>query len=315
LRALLIPIVAVLVACQDGATVEESRSVAPGGLLEVDLYMGEGLRPDQGSLEVVSHDAPAVRIVAEATGWGARGVDFRTLHQDDTVRFYGRVTGALAWLFGGPQMNVRIWVPRDFSLDLRTSAGPIHVDDVKGRIQARTADAPLEISTVSGSLRLRTRDGDVHVSECQGDLDVRAGSGNIELAWVDGRSELRTGSGEVRVEHASGSLAIASGGGGIEILELDGSASARTERGSVFASFAGAPAGSLETSRGNVRVVLPEGSGAELEAVSRRGAVEIAPELELNGAREEGRAAGRLGAGGAPLRLFTARGNVHVSRR
>ena len=124
---------AALLACGAGTSdLEERIPVQPGGLLEVDLYMGEGLRPDKGSLEVTSHDANEVRIAADVSGWGASGVNFRVEHDSSTVRLYGRVTGALSWLFGGPQLAVRIWVPREFSLDLRTSAGPVRIDDVSG---------------------------------------------------------------------------------------------------------------------------------------------------------------------------------------
>ena len=133
---------AALLACGAGPNdLEERIPVQPGGTLEVDLYMGEGLRPDKGSLAVTSHDANEVRIAADASGWGASGVNFRLEHDASTVRLYGRVTGALSWLFGGPQLAVRIWVPREFALDLRTSAGPVRIDDVSGRIRARAAAA------------------------------------------------------------------------------------------------------------------------------------------------------------------------------
>ncbi len=317
MRTLLLAALATaLLACGAGANdLEERIPVRPGGLLEVDLYMGEGLRPDKGSLEVTSHDANEVRIVADASGWGASGVNFRVEHDASTVRLYGRVTGALSWLFGGPQLAVRVWVPREFSLDLRTSAGPVRIDDVNGRIRARAADAPIEVSTAAGSLRLRTNRGDVRVSEVEGDVDVRASAGSLELSWITGDVAARTGQGQIVADHVSGSLTLASGDGGIEIREVEGPATAKTERGGILASFVGAPAGELETSRGSVRVVVPAAAGAELEAVSRRGSVELAPGLPLDGTRDEAHVVGKLGSGGAPLRLYTARGSVHLSRR
>ena len=50
-RLLATSLAALLLGCQ-GADLEERVPAQPGGLLEVDLYMGEGLRPDQGWLEV-----------------------------------------------------------------------------------------------------------------------------------------------------------------------------------------------------------------------------------------------------------------------
>jgi hypothetical protein len=89
---------------------------------------------------------------------------------------------------------------------------------------------------------------------------------------------------------------------------------AKTERGSVLVSFVGAPAGDLETSRGGVRVVLPAGAGADLEAISRNGSVEMAQGVEVDGIRDAAHLAGKLGPGGAPLRLYTARGSIQLSR-
>jgi len=294
---------------------EERVPVQPAGLLEVDLYMGEGLRPDKGSLEVTSQDANEVRVSANASGWGASGVSFRLEHDANTVRLYGRVTGTLSWLFGGPRVAVRVWVPREFSLDLRTSAGPVRIDDVSGRIRARAADAPIEVSAAAGSLRLRTNRGDVRVAEVQGDVDVRVSEGHLELSWITGNVAARTGWGKIEADHVSGSLTLASGHGGIEIREVEGPARAKTERGGILVSFAGAPAGGLETSRGSVRVEVPDGAGADLEAISRRGSVELAQGLALEGARNEAHVVGKLGPGGAPLRLYTAHGSVYLSRR
>ena len=65
---------------------DERIPVEPGGRLEVDLDLGQGLRPDPGSLEVVSHDADQVWILADASGWGASGVRFRMDRGEQAVR-------------------------------------------------------------------------------------------------------------------------------------------------------------------------------------------------------------------------------------
>jgi hypothetical protein len=60
---------------------------------------------------------------------------------------------------------------------------------------------------------------------------------------------------------------------------------------------------------------VSEDAGADLEAISRRGSVELAPGIPLDGARNEAHVVGKLGPGGAPLRLYTAHGSVYLSRR
>jgi len=119
--------------------------VRPEGLLQVDLDLGDEVRPDRVSLEVRSHDADEVWVVAELSGLGDSSVKFRVEHDEETVRLYARSGGVMSWLFGGPGVTVNIWVPRDFSLDLRSASGPIRVEDVHGEIRARTTDAGIEV--------------------------------------------------------------------------------------------------------------------------------------------------------------------------
>jgi hypothetical protein len=80
-------------------------------------------------------------------------------------------------------------------------------------------------------------------------------------------------------------------------------------------SFAGEPAGVLETSRGTVRAVIPADAGVEIDAISRRGRVEIAPGLSVPGDQSRRRVSGPINGGGSNLRLYTARGSVRVSQR
>jgi hypothetical protein len=303
------------VACGDRGDFEERVRVEPGGLLEVTLDLGVGMRPDQGSLEVGTHEANEVRVVADASGWGASGVAFELEHDERGVRFYGRVVGALSWMFGGPRVEVRIWVPREFSLDLRSSAGPIRIDDTTGSVRARTSDAEIEVEGVEGDLKLRTRPGSIRVAEVTGSVDIRASSGDLELSWIRGDVEARTGRGEIHLAHVDGEVVLRSDRGGIEVEDLDGSVEAKTERGNIVASFVSEPAGSLETSRGSVELEIPAGAGAQLEAVSRRGAVELAQALTPPGEHSESRVAGPINGGGQPLRLYTARGGVRVRPR
>ena len=310
--ALLLAAVACLAACGNSNALEERLEVAPGGLLEVDLYMGEGLRPDKGALEVRSHDANEVRVDASASGWGASGVDYRLEADGGSVRLYGRVTGALSWLFGGPQLDVRIWVPRDYSLDLGTSAGAIRVSDVRGEVRARGARDALEVRGVTGFVKLRAAGCDVRVAEIEGDVDVRTDSGEISLAWVSGSVEARSDNGNLDVAHVSGPITLSTRDGTIEVRDATGPALARTERGDISVNFEKAAQGNLETSEGDVSVGLAADQGLELDASTRDGEVDLIG-VELAGDHEARRARGRIGTGGATLRVYTAAGNVRVS--
>jgi hypothetical protein len=300
-------------ACAGGDDLDRRIPVEPGGLLEVDVDRGEGLRPDPGWLEVRSHDAHEVRIVTEAREWGASGVAFTVDSDGHTVRVLGRVGGSASWLFGGPRVEVTVWVPREFDLDLRCNAGPVRIEDTRGRVRVRT-EGEVDVSRVEGDLRIRAG-SDVRVAELSGALDVRSDGGDVTVRWVRGGAELRTGGGEIEASNVSGGLLARSASGRLELRDVEGPIEAVTESGSVFATFGADPAGRLETGRGDVKVWLPSTAGVALEAVSRRGEVDVGPELDLAQEPQDGRLEGALAGGGPPLRLFTARGRVEVQLR
>jgi hypothetical protein len=290
-------------------------AASPGGLLQVDLDLGEEIRPERVSLEVRAHDADEVWAVADLSGLGASSVKFRFEHDERVVRLYGRSGGLMSWIFGGPGVTVRVWVPREFSVDLRCTSGPIRIEDVSGTIRARTTDASIEVHAAAGDLNLRTRTGAVRVTEMVGDVSVRASEGAIELAWVTGNVEARTGQGDIRIRHIDGAAALRTDYGEIEIRDLRGRAEAKTEQGAVYAGFAEAPAGLIETRRGSVEVVFPDHAGLELDARSLSGTVEVGSAVKANGKRGNDHFVGTINGGGQPLRVYTARGTIRVDRR
>jgi hypothetical protein len=286
----------------------------PGGVLEVDLDLGEGLRPDPGLLEIRSHDADEVRIAAEASGWGAYGVRFDVEGQGDRVRLWSRVGGTAPWLFGGPRIEVRIWVPRRFSVDARTSAGPIRIENVEGRVRVRS-QGTIEVNAVRGTVKLRTRSGALRVADVEGAVDARTGSGEIDVGSVDGEVAASTGDGEVSMRRVTGHIQARSDAGPIDLVDVTGPVDAKTENGTVYASFVGDPAGALETQRGGVEVALPLNAAARVEARAARGSVDLAQGFAVEGPLHDASASVRLNGGGAPLHLYTARGGVRVRPR
>ena len=291
-------------------------AVQPGGRLQVDLDLGDENRSERVSLEVRSHDADEVWAVADLSGLGASSVKFRLDHDErGVVRLYGRAGGLMSWLFGGPGVHVRVWIPQDFSVDLRCPSGPIQIEEVNGEIRARTQDAPIEVRGVEGSVHLRTQAGAVRVTEVVGDVTVRTAGGSVELSWVTGDVEARTGRGNIAVRHVVGQMDLRTDAGEIGLREVRGLADAKTERGAVYVSFAGPPSGRLETRRGSVEVVFPARFGARLEARTRNGTVEVDAGFGADGKRGPDHFIGDINGGGDPLHLYTARGTIRVYPR
>ncbi len=289
--------------------------VKPGGLLQVDLDLGEDIGPEQASLQVISHNADQVWVKAETLGWGASDVKFRLDQDERAVRVYGSVSGLFTMVFGGPTIRVRVWVPRDFSVDLRSTTGPIRVEELSGKVRARTLNGSIEIVGVDGPLILRSANGSVSVNESRGDVAIRAGEGGIELSWVTGNVRAATGKGDLRARHIDGLVDMRTDEGEVNLQQVRGRVEAQTELGAVYASFLGAPEGQIETRRGSVEVIFPRDAGVDLDARSADGTVQLGTALQLDGELADGHAVGKLNGGGASLRIYTARGNVRLDRR
>lgn len=300
---------ALAVAPEPAQALDRRIEVKPAGHLQVDLDLGEEVRPERVSLEVRSHDADEVWVVAELSGLGESSVKFRVEHDAKSVRVYARAGGIMSWLFGGPGVTVNVWVPREYSLDLRSSSGPIRVEDVSGEIRARTTEGRIEVRGTHGPLELRTGSGAIEVAETQGDVEVKSTAGSVTVAWVSGDVQVRTGEGDIAMRHVAGRGELRTGAGEIEIRDARGAMQAKTEAGAIYASFAAAPEGRLETRRGPVVVAFPARFGVQLDARSSNGAVEID---ERRGGSEF---VGPVNGGGSPLEIYTARGTIRVGRR
>ena len=312
--ALLITIaLAPLSAAAEG--LDQRIPVKPGGLLQVDLDLGEEARAGRVSLEIRSHEADEVYAVADLSGLGAGSVTFRVEPDENGVRLYARSGGLMSWLFGGPGVAVRVWVPREFSIDARNSSGAIRVEDVAGTMRLRTTDGAIEVKAVEGAIEVHTETGDVHLSEVLGAVVVRATQAQVELSWVEGDARVRSGGGDISARHVEGSLDLRTDAGEIGVRDLRGRVDVKTERGAIYASFVGAAEGRIETRRGSVEVALPSHAGVSLEARSRTGTVKLLEGLPAKGEQGSDHFVGTINGGGPSLNIYTARGNIRVGRR
>jgi hypothetical protein len=98
-----------------------SLPARPGGALHVVLALG--------SVEIRDAASPEVRVEARARGIGASAVHFATVQRGGDLVLTGSAEPWLDLLRSGPGVRVRIWVPRDLSVEVHASPGPIEVDD------------------------------------------------------------------------------------------------------------------------------------------------------------------------------------------
>lgn len=268
--------------------VDQRIPVGPGGTLFVDL--------DRGAVEVRTHDAGDVRIQAEARGWAAGMVTFSIGHHGNDVDLDGSIDSWFPHLLG-PRVEVRIWIPREYNVEIETRGGRIRAEEITGRVGAVTRGGRIEIARVAGPVLARTTGGRIEILDVHGDLRARTSGSAVRLAGIRGDLEVRTS------------------GGGIKIEDAGGEVDARTSGGSIAASFSHEPWGRLETSGGSIAVEFPGEAGAELDARSSGGQLRIAPEIRARGRGNRHRFRGELNGGGPPLTLRTSGGSIRLRTR
>ncbi len=297
----------------EAGDLERRVPVGPGGSLDVAIALGGGFSFDHGSLQIRSHGEDDVRVLAETTGWGGYAVDLDLSHDGAAQRVVldAKVEGALHWMFGGPALDVEIWVPRRFTVNASIEGGPLVLEDLVGPITVRVGATDVTVRRAEGLVQLVSERGSVEVEDVRGNLAIESGHGNVEVVGVRGSLRVETAHGRVDVEsvtgpvyvrtergrvdidHVLGDVDVETERGHVEIEDVEGRVSAvavsadiqieevkgavvaRSTRGSIDVEFSGAPMGEIETERGDIVVEVPRGVGFELAAHTGRGRIDI----------------------------------------
>lgn len=296
--------------CGDG-DIDRRFAAQPGGELSIDIELGSGVSFDRGSLQVTSENIDEIRISSDTSGWGGYAVDVDVRHHDGGVRIVGRVDGALHWMFGGPTVEFRVVVPRDYRVEAHIDGGDLLLEDLAGPVSAsvdgtqitlrRSAGevsltsngGPVVVEDVGAALRIDSGGGDVAVTGVQGPIELDSGNGRSEIASVTGPVDVTTDRGVIHLTGIRGDIRVRSARGRIEITDVEGEVSAETDRsrieiagldgpihalsnrGGIVVEFVGPPRGEIRTTRGSIRIEAPGTFGFDLDANTERGRIDI----------------------------------------
>jgi len=206
--------------------------------------------------------------------------------------------------------------------------GTLRIENVNGSIEIRGWDREeIEIHAVKSAPRsadLEKVQVDIQTARDRVEVETRypADQGvdvTVEyMIRVPRRVILETAAtvnGAVRVSGVEGSGELHTVNGDVEVSEAGGGFNARTTNGSIreeLQSFAAKPL-VLETMNGSILVALPADAGAEIDAQSMNGEIRTQRPLLLRGLFGHGSFRGKLGAGGAPLRIRTVNGAIQIT--
>lgn len=216
----------------------------------------------------------------------------------------------------------RVDFPPDGTFSLKNINGDVEIttwDEAQAQIMARIEGSPvpggeLPISIVSRGPELivetKTDNGTPPEIHYEIMLPREAAVGRVS-----------TINGSIRIEGVRGRIDATTVNGEIELLDVGGDLSTETVNGETrveIASEAMVKQIAVKTLNGDIRITLPEPPSADIVLQTMHGEIEVDPSFSLTvrkippiGGKK---AAGRIGEGGASIKIETVNGTITLSR-
>ena len=257
-------------------TYDKRLSAPPGGQLT--------FRADIGSVSVIGSDTPQVVIHADLEGSESFLSDFNiSAGQTPAGVTVSARTTHEGWFErhdeGPTRVQFTVEVPRNYRVDLRTSAGGLDVRELNAAVRAVTSGGSIHAQRLKGSTNLSTSGGAVDVADSTGDLQLYTSGGSIHIRNDDGRIDAHTSGGSIRADLPANH--------GIN----------------------------LSTSGGSIAVMLPRDTHASLDAETSGGRVTSDFPLSATEVSERNHLRGAIGGGGARISLHTSAGDIRLEPR
>jgi hypothetical protein len=159
--------------------------------------------------------------------------------------------------------------------------------------------------------------GEVTVRGATADVEAHSGNGEVRVGGGAREVEATSGNGEVEVEEARGPVTARSGNGDVRVATAVGPVSATTGNGQVTARMTTLPeSGDMEfrTGNGEVRIEVPAGFTAVIDASMGHGQFSSDFAITLEGRFSPQRLRGTIGSGGRRVRLSSGNGDIEIRK-
>ena len=208
-----------------------------------------------------------------------------------------------------PENGGHVSVDYDVSLPEGTS---VTLSSVSGDIELEGVEGETQIESVSGEVKVNRAGRLVRAKSVSGDVTVDAASSRAEL-------EISSVSGDVRVNGVTAtSLEVGSVSGDVLVGEATSDrATLKSVSGDIRYSGPFAPSGRYEfkSHSGDVRIVISNDAGFELDAKTFSGEIESEFPLTVHSMKERRKLSGVYGDGGAFIDASSFSGSITLSKR
>jgi DUF4097 and DUF4098 domain-containing protein YvlB len=243
----------------------------------VSLYVEVG----KGSVQVVATDTTESTV--EVTGRDADSV--RVDHADDQLSVVAPHQRA-GFLSGDSRLDIRVTVPTDSDLAVKTGSADIGVDGTVGTSRLKSGSGQVDVETFSGPAVVETGSGDIRVDEARAELRIKSGSGDINIGHAGGSVVVSTGSGGVEIGTTHGPTVVKTGSGDLKVADAQTDVSLSTGSGDLVIGTANRGRFTAKGASGDVRVGIPAGIPVWTDISTVSG--EIRSNLRGAGEPEEG---------------------------
>lgn len=174
--------------------------------------------------------------------------------------------------------NLRIQLPRALHVSVAADNGRVDVEGIRGSVRAHSSN------------------GSANVTDVIGDVEVATTNAKVSCAGTRGRLSARSSNGKIEIQHHSGSV------------------DASTSNGLIRAALDEVDASGVQLATSNGRIVLdlPDETDADMDIRVDNGTIENGRCLCHVARETHGRISGRLGHGGAPIKLRTSNGSISI---
>jgi hypothetical protein len=186
---------------------------------------------------------------------------------------------------------------------------------VRARV-VTTAETQADADALAGQVKVSTDGGTVSATGPDRSSDRRSWWVSYEV-WVPTKANVtaRTSNGGISMSNVSGTLGFEAVNGGVTLSRVSGDVKGKTVNGGVNVELAGERwegAGlDARTTNGGVSIKVPDGYSCQLAVTTVNGGVRSDFPLTVQG-RLDKNIDVTLGQGGAPIRLATTNGGVHL---
>lgn len=291
--------------------------VANGSLITLDADMGSVVVEGSKGSEVVVNIIKGVNNVSRneaeklfdryEISFDERGRGLEIIGEYDKPR------GRINWR-KSLKVHYEILVPEDVEVDLKTSGGSIHAENIAGDVNLKTSGGSIQLRDLAGSVTARTSGGSIQGRGLGFVADLHTSGGSINIDGADGAIDAKTSGGSISIADVDGTVDAHTSGGTIRLREIAGAVNAKTSGGSIEAEILGQPKEDmrLQTSGGSVTIHLDDDVRADLDAKASGGSVSTDFAVAVRGTVKKTQLQGEINGGGPLLTLRTSGGSVKI---